>query len=272
MRYNAGQHTRLRASWGRFYQSQGINELQVEDGVDRFYPAQHANHTIFSIEHSLPNRLDMRMEFYRKDYRTVNPRFENLFDPLVLLPELEFDRVRIAPETARADGAELWLNWRPNGNWSGWLSYTWSQVQDRVGGEDIYRSWDQRHAASLGVAWVDGPWAVTVAIRFTPDGRLLSSVLRLYPVTRPLSGHAMPCATTTSTRWMCASPAPSIWPMGSWTYLSRSTNLASRANPCCTEYRLVPDAAGNAVLQSDTDSWLPLVPSIGVLWRYGRER
>ena len=33
--YNAGENTRLRASWGRFYQSQGINELQVEDGVDQ---------------------------------------------------------------------------------------------------------------------------------------------------------------------------------------------------------------------------------------------
>ncbi len=33
-----------------------------------------------------------------KDYRHINPRFENIFDPLVLLPEAEFDRVRIAPE------------------------------------------------------------------------------------------------------------------------------------------------------------------------------
>ena len=32
--------TRLRASWGRYQQFQGINELQVEDGVDQFFPAQ----------------------------------------------------------------------------------------------------------------------------------------------------------------------------------------------------------------------------------------
>ena len=49
-----------------------------------------------------------------------------------------------------------------------------------------------------------------------------------------------------------------------------ATNLASRQNPCCTEYTLEQDAQGNAVLQAATDSWLPLVPSIGVLWRYGR--
>jgi hypothetical protein len=49
-----------------------------------------------------------------------------------------------------------------------------------------------------------------------------------------------------------------------------ATNLASRANPCCTEYSLTSDAQGNAVLQSETDDWLPLVPSFGVLWRYGK--
>ncbi|HEY6643804.1 TonB-dependent receptor plug domain-containing protein, partial [Povalibacter sp.] len=65
--YNAGPKTRLRASWGRFYQSQGINELQIEDGVDRFYPAQHANHAILSIEHSFSSGLDARLELYRKD-------------------------------------------------------------------------------------------------------------------------------------------------------------------------------------------------------------
>ncbi|HEY5807743.1 MAG TPA: TonB-dependent receptor, partial [Povalibacter sp.] len=273
VRYNAGQHTRLRASWGRFYQSQGINELQVEDGVDRFYPTQHANHAIFSIEHSLPNRLDVRMEFYRKDYRTVNPRFENLFDPLVLLPELEFDRVRIAPETARADGAELWLNWRPNGNWSGWLSYTWSQVQDRVGGEDIYRSWDQRHAASLGVAWVSGPWAVTVADTFHTGW----PTTQLSLATLPAPDGALVVGPRNALRYDDFNSLDVRitrtfnLAYGQLDAFVEVTNLASRANPCCTEYRLVQDAAGNAVLQSDTDSWLPLVPSIGVLWRYGKQ-
>jgi hypothetical protein len=84
----------------------------------------------------------------------------------VLLPELEFDRVMVAPDTARADGVELWLNWHPGGPWSGWLSYTWSQVQDRIDGVDEYRSWDQRHAASFGIAWSKGPWSATLANSF----------------------------------------------------------------------------------------------------------
>jgi hypothetical protein len=35
--YTLSPQTQLRASIGRFVQFQGINELQVEDGVDTFY-------------------------------------------------------------------------------------------------------------------------------------------------------------------------------------------------------------------------------------------
>ena len=271
--YNAGHHTQVRASWGRFYQSQGINELQVEDGVTHFYPAQHANHTIVSLEHSFGEDLDARVELYRKDYRTVNPRFENLFDSLVLLPELEFDRVMVAPDTARADGVELWLNWHPGGPWSGWLSYTWSQVQDRIDGVDEYRSWDQRHAASFGIAWSKGPWSATLANSFHTG----------WPTTQ----LSLASASTTTTSPVVIGPRNAIrfddynsldlrvtrtfrLHRGELDVFVEATNLTSRRNPCCTEYSVVEDADGSPVLRANTEHWLPLVPSIGVLWRYGK--
>ena len=272
--YDAGHNTRLRASWGRFYQSQGINELQVEDGVDHFYPAQHANHSIFSVEHDFPMHLDARLELYRKDYRRVNPRFENLFDPLVLLPELQFDRVRIAADTARADGIELWLNWHPGGQWSGWLSYTWSKVQERIDGEDFYRSWDQRHAASLGLAWVSGPWAVTLADTFHSG----------WPTTQ----LSLATAPTADDSPVIIGPRNAVrfddfnsldlrvtrtftLAHGTLDAFFEVTNLTSRQNPCCSDYQVVRDGAGNPVLQTDTTNWLPLVPSLGVLWKYGKQ-
>jgi hypothetical protein len=73
--YDLGPTTRLRASWGRFFQAQGINELQVEDGVERFYQAQHADHMIVSLDHEIAAGLDLRIEAYRKNYRRINPRF-----------------------------------------------------------------------------------------------------------------------------------------------------------------------------------------------------
>jgi hypothetical protein len=42
------------------------------------------------------------------------------------------------------------------------------------------------------------------------------------------------------------------------------TNLYDRRNPCCTEYALNPDGS----LASRERHWLPLVPSLGVIWKF----
>jgi len=82
----AGDATRLRASWGRYQQFQGINELQVEDGITDFLPAQRADHWILGVERDLPEGFGLRLEAYRKDYDSLKPRYESLFDPLSLVP------------------------------------------------------------------------------------------------------------------------------------------------------------------------------------------
>lgn len=272
--YNVGPKTRLRASWGRFHQSQGINELQVEDGIDRFYPVQQADHTILSLEHGFGGGLDLRLELYHKQYRKVNPRFENLFDPLVLLPEVEFDRVMISPSGARADGAEVLLNWQPMDAWSGWFSYSWSRAQDRIDGKDVYRSWDQRHAVSVGVAWTRGPWAVTLADVYHTG----------WPTTRlSLSAEPVPGAAPVVIGPRNAARYGAFnsldfrvtrtfrLPRGQLDVFLEATNLLAEANPCCTEYSLVENAAGAPLLNRSIDHWLPLVPAAGVLWRYGKD-
>jgi hypothetical protein len=93
--------TELRFSWGRYHQSQGIHELQIEDGVTDFYPAQRADHVIAGIRHNFSDRYSVRIEWFEKDMSRLRPRFENLFDPLALIPELQPDRVNIAPRKAR---------------------------------------------------------------------------------------------------------------------------------------------------------------------------
>lgn len=269
--YAASDHTRLRASWGRFYQAQGIDELQVEDGVDRFYRPQHANHTIVSLEHSFPSSLNARVELYRKDYRTVMPRYENLFDPLVLLPELEYDRVRIDADSALAEGVELALNWRPDGPWSGWFSYAWSRGFDRIEGNDVYRSWDQRHAVSLGLAWTKGQWSVTIADTFHSGWP--TTLLETAP---PSSDASVVVGPRNAARYDYFNSldlrATRTFDLarGQLDVFFEVTNSLSRENPCCSTYELQQSAA-TSVLVRRTDNWLPLVPSIGVLWRYGRQ-
>src|SRR5205814_2380088 len=102
--YRLDGQTDLRLSYGRFFQSQGLIDLQIEDGIVEFAPAQHAAQTIVGLDHRFPDGLALRAELFRKTTHNPRPRYENLFDPLVLLPELRPGRVRIAPERGEADG------------------------------------------------------------------------------------------------------------------------------------------------------------------------
>ena len=108
--YQLSDTTQLRASWGEFQQAQSINELQVEDGVGEFQPTQRADMIVLGLEQSLPADHSLRIEAYEKNYRALRPRYENLLDPLSMLPELRWDRVRIAPDSARAIGVEALLS------------------------------------------------------------------------------------------------------------------------------------------------------------------
>ena len=54
---------------------------------------------------------------------------------------------------------------------------------------------------------------------------------------------------------------------GDLTVFAEVTNALNRHNPCCTDYSY-DYVDGWLTLERDERHWLPLVPSIGVLWRY----
>lgn len=261
--------TKLRAGWGRFFQSQGINELQVEDGISTFYPAQHADHAIASVEHAFDDGFNVRVEAYRKYYRRINPRFENIFDPLVLFPEAEFDRVMIDAHSASAEGVEVLMQMRPRGPWSGWLSYTWSQVTDRVGNENVPRSWDQRHAINLGVSWASGPWTASVINSFHsgwPTTQLAIDPTTGVPSVELSARNRSRFAAFNSLDMRLTRTF--LMPRGALDVFVEVTNATQRENPCCVEYKTQQNADGSVTYVRDLNSWLPLIPSAGVLWRY----
>jgi hypothetical protein len=49
---------------------------------------------------------------------------------------------------------------------SWWVAYSLSSAEDMIGGEQVPRSWDQRHAASGGLAWDAGPWSLSAIATF----------------------------------------------------------------------------------------------------------
>jgi hypothetical protein len=268
--YTLSPQTQMRASIGRYVQFQGINELQVEDGVDTFYPAQHAYHWILGVDHAFAAGLDLRVEAFLKDYRHINPRFENIFDPLVLLPEAEFDRVRIAPDNARATGVEMMLRLRPHGSWSGWLSYSWSRAEDRVNGMDVPRSWDQRQAVNLGIVWSKGPWNATLSDSFHTGWPTTVLEVTGEETGNPqlvLSRRNRARLSDYNTLDLRVTRTFAL-PRGALDVFVEVTNALSRANACCIKYEVTRNPDGTLNYSRDEDSWLPLVPSAGVLWRY----
>jgi len=267
--YQLGSATRLRASWGRYQQFQGINELQVEDGIDEFLPAQRADHAIVGLEHDFPADFLLRVEAYRKDYSQLKPRYENLFDPLSLVPELRWDRVRIAPSSARAEGVEWLLTWRSAQAWNGWLSYAWSRAVDTEGGVETRRSWDQTHSAGGGLTWSSGPWHATLAAAYhtgwpttpvdvvdadAPDAEIVLGERNSRRFDHYASVDARVSRDFDLSR-------------GELSVFAEMTNAFNRDNPCCVDYSY-EYRGDTVVLQSDERHWLPVVPSVGVLWKY----
>ena len=268
--YDLNDRTQLRASWGRYQQAQGIDELQVEDGIDHYWPAQRADHLIVGLEHRWRKDYLVRVEAYSKDYGHLRPRFENLFDQLSLVPELRADRVEIAPDSARADGVELLIARRSAQPWNGWLGYAWSKVTDELNGRDVLRSWDQTHAISAGVTWSKSPWDASIAITYhtgwpttnvrlaDPEGNSPSVVIgdRNAERVEAFASLDLRVARTFPLR------------LGNLDVFAEVTNALNRENPCCVDYSVQKDEQDHYELERDSKHWLPLVPSFGVLWRF----
>ena len=151
--FTLGPRVALRAAWGRFYQPRGIQELHVEDLETAFAPAERADHALAGIEIDLGRGLTGRGEVYDKRFSHLRPRFENLFDRMVIFPEVQFDRVRIAPSRGSAHGGEILLRKGGESQWSGWISYARASVRDEIDGREVPRSWDQRDTVTFNVNW-----------------------------------------------------------------------------------------------------------------------
>lgn len=272
--YRAGSNTELRFAFGEYYQAQEINELQVSDGMAGFHPAQHAQHLVASLTHSFDLGFELRLETYQKKYRSLMPRFENIFDQLVLIPELQIDRARIDADSAIAEGAEVTLSSRDPGELSWWTSYSWSRTADTFENETIRRSWDQTHTFGAGLSWDWRKWSFSAAgVLHTGWPK---TVLVVEEVTNP-DGSTSFLATTAPRNSRRHGVFQSLdarvsrrfdLPRGDLTAFLEVTNLNDRENPCCIQYSVQRDSDGNEVIQAKGGTWLPIVPSLGVVWRF----
>lgn len=270
--YRLDEKTVFKMGFGQFYQAQEINELQVSDGVEEFFPAQRAQHFVVSLSRRFDSGLSLRLELYKKDYHALMPRFENVFDPLVLLPELQIDRVRIDSGNATARGAELMLSGE-RGQLLWWASYTWAEIEDQFESGPVQRSWDQTHTLKGGLNWDWNKWNFSAAgivhtgwpktelvaeTIFDADGAAQLAV----STERNTQRHAVfNSVDIRASRRFDVS-------RGELTGFIEVTNLYNRENPCCTEYTIKSDENGNETIDANQGNWLPLIPSMGISWRF----
>jgi hypothetical protein len=265
--YTLSPLTRLRLGWGRVFQPQSINEVQVEDGVADFFAPQYADHLVAGLEHTFGRSIELRIEAYRKDYDGLRPRYENLFDPFSILPELQADRIRVAPEGGRAQGIELLLRQRGLGPVDWWAGYTFASAEDDIGGDRVSRSWEQRHALNAGIAWQRGPWNLNLAGTWHSGWPTTGVALEdgTGPGVVVGSRNAINYDDFFSVDLRLSYTA--TLGRGELETFVEFTNVTVHDNPCCTTWTVGTDGGGATTLARDLDYWPRFVPNIGVRWR-----
>lgn len=267
--YGLPDEWQLRASYGRYQQAQRLDELDVSDGDTTFYPAQTTDQYVVGAQKSLSDALTLRIEAYSKRIRRVKPRYENLLDPLIIIPEVAPDRIRIAPGSARAEGIELLLEHQSQSlDW--WLSFSWSKVQDRIDQRWVDRSWDQRRAVSAGTVLRRGPWELSAALLWRSGWPTTPLFLTNPNPDSPELGFGLlnsdRLSDFTSLNLRAARGIDVT--IGELDVFVELTNALNQENVCCRDYDLDELDNGMLALTSSDELWLSLLPAAGVLWRF----
>jgi hypothetical protein len=273
VRYDLGRQWHLYGSWGRFTQAQRAEEWRIEEAQVAPDVPELAIHTILGVVYEHSARARFGLEVYRKRWTNVSPYYDNTLEKLSLVPDLTPDRVRVAPNNSESAGVELSAHRAFSNSLEGWANYVWSHVADDFANGSVLRSWDQPHALTSGLTWIDGRGSAEAVVGWH----------RGWPRTPftflPATAFAPPSVTLgtrNSSRWgnYFTVDLRSSWsvPMArsdfsTWVELSNSTG---RRNQCCLRF-MAPQAAAEAAIM-ESNSWFPRTFNIGLSWRFGDRR
>ena len=273
--FRLGKSTDLRFGWGIYHQPQGIQDLQVEDGITHYYSAEKAEHFVAGLRHQFDSELEVQVDVYQKRYSDLRPRFENVLDNFEYAAETDFDRIRIEPSSAKSEGVEITLRDPKAGNFDWWLNYTWSKADDVIQGVTVPRSWDQRHAVTGNLTWHGDKWMLSLVGRYhsgwpqTP--LLVTSILDAGGSLIALDSDLSQRNKTSFNDYFRVDARLSRTvelDRGSFQYYFEIFNLLNTENQCCVaDFNLT---FGQTVSASpNIDDFLPFFPSFGFVWTFG---
>ena len=273
--WQVGERSEFRWGAGRYAQSLRINELRIEDGETAYGPPEISRQMDVSYVHRFSKPWSVRIDAYRHELDGLQPRYENLFHPVELFPEVEPDRVRVEPQSATLQGVEVSVR-GDGGPLQWWAGYTWSRAVDVVAGAAVLRSWDQTHAGSVVVAyrWRPGwflSWSGTVHTGWptTPvTGRAVTlpdGSTAIEPVPGPRNSDRYP----TYARLDLKAGRVIATGKGSVRVELSIKNVTDRENACCVdEVKFAAGSGGRIDSTTTLDYWLGITPSLQVLWTF----
>ncbi len=277
--YALGRSSNLRAAWGYFYQSQRPYELQVEDGVTELTTAERTEQRVLGYERAFTaggNDLMLRVEAYHRKVTNPRPRYENIFEPISIYPEIEPDRVLFAPELSQAYGLEMLIR-GSRGRVDWWGNYAYSRTEDRIDGAWVPRRIDQPHAFNFDVNLRAGKhWNVNLAWRWHsgwPTTSITGELeeddegeLEVIPVLGPIYGERLPDYHRLDLR------ASREWRLrkGVLGFYVDVQNVYDRGNVAGFDVDLetIERPDGSLDVVAIEEIWGGILPSFGITWEY----
>ncbi|NIR48113.1 TonB-dependent receptor [candidate division KSB1 bacterium] len=267
--------TTLRVGWGRFYQTQEIDDLHVQDDDEIYYPAELAEHRVVGLQHRFQNHLELRVEAYQKKLSDIRPRFQNLANQLEAFPEVEEDRIRLEPERGEAKGIEFFLKKDTGGKFNWWISYGYAFAEDNIDGTSVPRNFDQRHTVYLDLSYrPNDKWRLNVSWQYHSGWPYTPSTFERIGSTNGKVSFVKTYGAVNSERF------PAYHRMdfrvnryfdigkGSLSVFFEVRNLYNRQNIRLFENRLHVFRNGTVRTETDAEHWLPILPSIGISYDF----
>ncbi len=267
----------VRLAWGRFTQSQRPYELQVEDGETEFRRVERSEHRVLGYERLWPRLgrspgLALRIELYQRRVRNPLPRYENLYEAVNTFPEVEPDRVLVAPERGVAEGIEFFLRGSFGDRIGWWINYSWASTEDQIDGRRVPRRYDQPHTLNLDLDYrISRHWKLNLAWRYhtgwpTTPLSLEREVdaegeVELVPVLGPAYSRRLSDYHRLDLR------ASRDWRLGSGvlSVFLDVQNVYDRGNLAGFDYQIDQDTGA---IEPNPEQWVGILPSLGVSYEF----
>ncbi len=291
--YAFSENTFLRGAWGYYYQTQFINNLDINNGNLTFNPAELAKHYVLGFEHLFANGINLRLEGYYKDLSDYSPLWQNLRDHLEIFPEARNDNARVVLNGATSKGIELFLKYDKGGKISWWFSYALAKAVDNIKEIEydgfltkrtgnVPRLNDQRHTIFADVNYrPNSQWHYNLSFQYYRGWprtnytyqiqTLANGDLHFYPIHQAFNGEVYPAYHRLDLRINRRFKTGH----GALTAFLHLINVYNRENlkkfdldTRDDEGNFSLDAQGNYVPFRDDSYWFGLIPVIGTSWEF----